>query len=151
LTPSSLSETEIVQHPVLLFDGVCNLCSGYVQWVIKHDKDSIFRMASLQSEIGQRLVTESGLDIPSLSSLVVIDETGAFTKSTAVLKMLIRLRVMSWFAVPALWVPRFIRDLVYGVIAKNRYRLFGKQEACFMPTPELRARFLDWGESAGSS
>jgi predicted DCC family thiol-disulfide oxidoreductase YuxK len=132
-------------HPTLLFDGVCNLCSGSVQFILKRDRQGHFRFASLQSEVGKRLMTEHGLDPDALSSVVLIEEGRAYQESTAALRIARHLPG-AWKLLRVLSViPRPLRDAAYRLIARNRYRWFGKTEACWLPTPELRARFLDAG------
>jgi len=129
-------------HPVVLFDGVCNLCNGSVQFILKRDPQGRFRFASLQSEPGRRLMTEHGLDPDALSSVVVVEEGRVWKESSAALRIARHL--------PGAWkllrvftlVPRPLRDAAYRLIARNRYRWFGKMEACWLPTPELKGRFL---------
>jgi predicted DCC family thiol-disulfide oxidoreductase YuxK len=129
--------------PIVLFDGVCNFCNGSVQFILKRDREGIFRFASLQSEIGRRLMTEHGLDPDALNSVVVIDDGRAWQESAAALRIARHLpgawKLLRAFAV----VPRSVRDALYRWIARNRYRWFGKTEACWLPTPELRGRFLE--------
>ena len=129
-------------HPVVLFDGVCNLCNGSVQFILKRDPQGRFRFASLQSEPGRRLMTEHGLDPDALSSVVVVEEGRVWKESSAALRIARHL--------PGAWkllrvftlIPRPLRDAAYRLIARNRYRWFGKMEACWLPTPELKGRFL---------
>jgi predicted DCC family thiol-disulfide oxidoreductase YuxK len=127
---------------VVLFDGVCNLCNGSVQFIVRHDPEGRFRFASLQSEAGQALLRRHGMDPAELSSVVLVEGGRAHTRSDAALRIAGGLPG-AWKAAGALRaVPRPLRDLVYGWVARNRYRWFGKQDACMIPTPELRARFL---------
>ena len=130
-------------HPTLLFDGVCNLCNGSVQFILKRDKSGRFRFASLQSDAGRRLMTGHGLDPDALSSVVLIEDGRAYQESTAALRIARHLpgawKLLRIFTV----IPRPLRDAAYRLIARNRYRWFGKTEACWLPTPELRARFLE--------
>jgi predicted DCC family thiol-disulfide oxidoreductase YuxK len=127
---------------VILFDGVCNLCSGFVRFVIARDPDGRFRFASLQSNAASELVGSrlAGTVLPN--SIVLVDGARVFTRSAAALRIFRGLR----FPWPLLFafvvVPRPIRDLVYDFVAKRRYRWFGRQDVCMTPTPELRARFL---------
>lgn len=133
---------ESTRPPTILFDGVCNLCNGSVQFILRRDPQARFRFASLQSEAGRRLVTEQGLDPEVLNSVILIEEGRVYRESTAALRIA---RHMSgaWKLLRVLvLVPRPIRDAVYRLIARNRYRWFGKSETCWLPTPELRARFL---------
>ena len=135
-------------HPVVLFDGVCNLCNATVNFLIDRDPDGVFRFGALQSEAARPLLHRHGLSATELSSVVLIEDGHVYTRSTAALRIARRL--------PGLWpllqvfyaVPTPLRDLVYDVIARNRYRWFGKRDACRVPTPDLRARFLDAAPSA---
>jgi len=130
------------EHPVILFDGVCNLCSGSVQFVLKKDKEKIFRFASLQSAYGQKILQQFNLPADNFNSFILYQDGKIFTKSTGALKMFSKLNGWKW--VKIFWVvPAFIRDAVYNLIAKNRYKWFGKKEECWLPTPELRERFMD--------
>jgi predicted DCC family thiol-disulfide oxidoreductase YuxK len=124
---------------VILFDGVCNLCNGFVVWVIRRDPRAVFRFASLQSEAGRAVL--AGREMPD--SIVLADERGLHSRSGAVLRIAARLR-FPWPAAAAfLLIPAPIRDAIYSWVARNRYRWFGKREECMIPTPELRARFLE--------
>lgn len=128
-------------RPILLFDGVCNVCNATVQFVVEHEREPTIRFASLQSEAGSRLVAERGLP-NDVSTVVLVDGDRVYTRSAAAVAVLRHLKApWRWLAV--LWiVPRPLRDLGYDVFARLRYRLFGKREQCMVPTPELRARFL---------
>lgn len=131
------------RNPTILFDGVCNLCNGSVQFILRRDPQARFRFASLQSEAGQRLVTQQGLDPQVLSSVILIEDGKVYRESTAALRIA-RHMTGAWKLLRVfVLVPRPIRDAVYRLIARNRYRWFGKSETCWLPTPELRARFLD--------
>ncbi|MDX2134570.1 MAG: thiol-disulfide oxidoreductase DCC family protein [Saprospiraceae bacterium] len=131
-----------LEHPVLLFDGVCNLCNTSVQWVLLRDHQAIFRFAPLQEETGKALLHAHGLSPEHIDSVVLVTPERVFTHSDAVLEVLRRLG--GWWAVPAALrvVPRSLRDAVYGWVARNRYRWFGRRDACMMPRPEWKARFL---------
>ncbi len=134
--PDSLS------NPVILIDGVCNLCNGSVLFIIGRDSASKFRFASLQSDYGKSQLQKFGLSTSELNSVMLIDDGVLYQKSTAVLKIARHLDGL-W---PMLYifkvVPAFFRDGVYTWIARNRYRWFGKKDACIIPTPELKSRFL---------
>lgn len=131
--------------PVLLFDGVCNLCSGVVQFLIPRDPEGIVRFASLQSDVGQALLDRCGLPTDEFDSFVLVDDTDSYTKSAAAIQTAQYLRP-PWSMLAALRVvPRPLRDLVYDLVAASRYRVFGRREQCLMPTPELRDRFIDGG------
>lgn len=127
---------------IILFDGVCNFCNGSVNFIIEHDKKNYFKFAPLQSEIGQKLLDEHGIDKMETDSVVLVESGKAYTHSTAALKVAQKLDgAWSWFY-SFIIVPKPIRDFFYKTFAKYRYRLFGKTDACMMPTPEIRARFL---------
>ncbi|TAL41292.1 MAG: thiol-disulfide oxidoreductase DCC family protein [Chitinophagaceae bacterium] len=128
--------------PVILFDGVCNLCSGSVQFILKRDKEKRFLFASLQSAYGQNLLKQFNLPADNFNSFILYQDGNIFSKSTGALKMFQQLKGWRW--VKIFWVvPKFIRDAVYNVIANNRYKWFGKKEECWLPTLELKARFLE--------
>ncbi len=128
--------------PILLFDGVCNLCQTSVQWVLQHDKAGIFRFASLQSDTGQQQLARFDLDGENFDTVVLVDGSRIFTRSGAALEILRRLGIpWSIFSV-LVWVPRPIRDAVYNWIARNRYRWFGQKQECWLPRPEWSDRFL---------
>jgi predicted DCC family thiol-disulfide oxidoreductase YuxK len=129
---------------VVLFDGVCNLCSGSVRFIVERDRDAYFQFASLQSDVGRRLLAEQGLPVPEgdPASIILIENGHLYDRSTAILRIARKLHGIWKAGWAFVIVPRPIRDLVYGFIAKRRYRWFGKKDACMVPTPELRARFL---------
>lgn len=129
---------------IILFDGVCNLCNSAIQFVIKHDKKNIYKFAALQSDVATVLLSERGIDSTQIDSIILIDpNTAYYTKSTAALEIGKSFgggwRLLGVFR----WVPKPIRDWVYDLVAKNRYSWFGKQNECMIPTPDLKAKFLD--------
>jgi predicted DCC family thiol-disulfide oxidoreductase YuxK len=127
---------------VVLFDGVCNFCNATINFVIEHDRPGYFKFAPLQSETGERLMAEHGIDRIETDSVILVENGKAFTHSDAALRIARRLDgIWSW-AYGFRVVPRSIRDAAYKIFARHRYRLFGRQDACMMPTPEIRARFL---------
>lgn len=131
---------------VVLFDGVCNLCTGAVQFIIKRDPKGRFRFAALQSDYAQALLREHNLNIPldgCDDTVALVEDGRVYTHSDAGLRIARHLSGPARLAAPLIIVPRFIRDAVYRLIARHRYRIFGRQDTCWMPTPELRARFLD--------
>ncbi|MCL2449268.1 MAG: thiol-disulfide oxidoreductase DCC family protein [Polyangiaceae bacterium] len=138
--------------PVVLFDGVCNLCNGWVNFVIDRDPRGTLRFASLQSEAGARLLESVGAtrDPLSLDTIVLVDGGRVYERSTAVLRVVRHLRWPWSWAVALLVVPRPIRDSVYRWVASHRYSWFGRSEVCRVPTPELRARFLAEGSGDAS-
>jgi predicted DCC family thiol-disulfide oxidoreductase YuxK len=139
-----------VAPPVILFDGVCNLCAGAVQWVIAHDRRREFRFASLQSPAGRELIASSRLH-PVPDSVVLVDEAGAHTRSDAAIRIAQCLGLPWSLLACGRIVPRFFRDGAYDWLARNRYRWFGKRETCMVPTAELRERFLDDSEGSSNS
>jgi predicted DCC family thiol-disulfide oxidoreductase YuxK len=129
-------------HPIVLFDGVCNLCNGAVQFILRRDPTGRFRFASLQSPAGEELQTRLGIDPKALDSILLVEGERWYRESDAALRIASRMSG-AWKALGVLRViPRPLRDPVYRWIARNRYRWFGKQETCWLPTPELRGRFL---------
>lgn len=130
-------------YAVVLFDGVCHLCQGAVKFIIKRDPSGRFRFASRQSETGRRLLGKTEAGSAGLETIVLIDQNGkVYTRSSAALRIARGLR-FPWpcFAVLGL-IPKGLRDRIYNRVAANRYRWFGKDEACLVPTPEIRERFL---------
>lgn len=129
---------------LILFDGVCNLCNNTVQFIIKHDKKNIFMFAALQSDIGKRIIKTHQIDTSKLDSILLYaNEKGITHKSTAALKIALHLgfpiSIISMFFI----IPTSIRNWVYDYIAKNRYKWYGKKDACMIPTPELRSKFIE--------
>ncbi|MDX2007487.1 MAG: thiol-disulfide oxidoreductase DCC family protein [Meiothermus sp.] len=130
---------------VVLFDGVCNLCNSTVQFILRHDKAERFQFASQQSAAGQRLLGAHGLlgQDALAESVVVVEGDKVWLESDAAFHILYRLGGV-WSIPAVLWfLPKGLRDWGYRLIAKNRYKLFGKRDSCMIPTPELRRRFLD--------
>ncbi|RZK56319.1 MAG: thiol-disulfide oxidoreductase DCC family protein [Hymenobacter sp.] len=130
---------------IILFDGVCNLCHGFVQFVVRHDAPGRFHFAALQSEAGQALLQASGQSVPTSpdpESVVLIADGQVYTHSTAVLRIVGQLGGIWQLAAVGWLLPRTWRDALYRYVARHRYRWFGQQESCLLPTPELRSRFL---------
>jgi predicted DCC family thiol-disulfide oxidoreductase YuxK len=126
---------------LLLFDGVCNLCDNSVQWVLAHDRRGIVHFCSIQSELGSKLYREHGFDPAEPHSMILITPEGSFIKSDAALQIAeLKGGRLSWLGIFKI-IPRPLRDLAYNFVAKNRYRFFGKKDACLMPQPEWKARF----------
>jgi predicted DCC family thiol-disulfide oxidoreductase YuxK len=139
---SPRSVTNTADSPLILFDGVCNLCNGAVQFVIKRDKSEKFRFAALQSALGQNYLHQLGVK-QDTSTIILVKNNKVFDRSSAALEIARDLSGL-W---PVLFafkiIPRFLRDGVYNFIARRRYRWFGRKDECMIPTPELKARFLD--------
>jgi predicted DCC family thiol-disulfide oxidoreductase YuxK len=134
--------TKSVKHKIVLFDGVCNLCNGAVNFMIRLDKEDRFKFAALQEEAGKKLTAEYDIDTTKVDSIILIDNGKAYIKSTAALHIALYLKGLWPLLHAALILPRFIRDFVYDIIAKYRYTWFGRKESCIIPTPELRNKFL---------
>jgi predicted DCC family thiol-disulfide oxidoreductase YuxK len=141
----------VKEHPVILFDGVCNFCNGAINFVLKQDKKGIFRFAPLQSEAGQKLLQQYNLSTKDFDSFVLIDDARpddpvgrgkVYKKSSASLQVMNKLP-WYWKEMQILRIiPTIFRDAIYDFIARNRYKWFGKKEQCMIPTPEIRSRFL---------
>lgn len=128
--------------PVVLFDGVCNLCNGTVNFLIDRDTCGRLKFASLQSPFGQAWLTRSGKPLDHYDTFILVDGGKSYEKSTGALRTLGKLGFPWSIGLILLVIPRFLRDPIYGVIARRRYAWFGRSERCRMPTPELRARFI---------
>lgn len=138
-----LATTKTETNPVILFDGVCNLCSSSVQFIIKHDPQRRFRYASLQSAYGQKVMQQFGLPAEELNSFILYQQGKIYTKSTGALMVAKQLNKLWPLLYGFIIIPPFIRNAVYSFIANNRYKWFGKKDACWLPTPELKKLFLD--------
>lgn len=130
-------------HPVILFDGVCNLCSASVQYVIKHDPEKIFRFASLQSSFGKKVLSKYNLPSNNYNSFILYADNKIYTRSAAALLVAKKLKGFIKLLYAFIIIPKFIRDAVYNIIAKNRYKWFGKKNECWLPTNELKRLFVD--------
>ncbi|MGE0637170.1 MAG: thiol-disulfide oxidoreductase DCC family protein [Bacteroidia bacterium] len=130
-------------NPIILFDGVCNLCNASVQFIIKHDKKGVFRFASLQSEFGKSIVNKFNLADKNIDSVMLFENNTVQLKSEAALRIAKRMGGIYSILFAFIIIPRFIRDSIYDYIARNRYRWFGKQESCMIPTPELKKLFIE--------
>lgn len=130
--------------PVLFFDGVCNLCNASVQFVIRHDRQAVIRFASLQSAAGQKAMEAVSAQMGHVpDSLIFLDNGRYYTESDAALRVAGHLDG-GWRTFRFLRIfPAMIRNWAYRLVSRNRYRWFGKQDACMMPSPELKARFLE--------
>jgi predicted DCC family thiol-disulfide oxidoreductase YuxK len=130
------------KHSIILFDGVCNLCNSSINFVIKRDKSDEFRFTALQEEPGISLLKRHHINTKDTDSIVLIENETVYVKSSAALRVSRKLSgawpLMYVFVI----VPTFIRNGVYDYIAKNRYKWYGKQDSCMIPTPELKKKFL---------
>lgn len=127
---------------VVLFDGVCHLCNSSVNFIIRHDPRKQFKFTPLQSSTGQDLLREYGLATENFETVVLIEDRKSYTRSTAALRVARRLNNLWPLTYMFIIIPQFMRDAIYVLIAKNRYKWFGKREICMMPTPDVKERFL---------
>jgi predicted DCC family thiol-disulfide oxidoreductase YuxK len=128
--------------PIIVFDGVCNLCHAAVRFVLAHDRDAVFRFASAESETGLSLVAAGGSEEQAADSLILVESGALFLRSDAVLRIAARLGYPWRTLVVLRLVPRPIRDAAYDFLARNRYRWFGRKESCPAPDPASRSRYL---------
>lgn len=127
----------------VLFDGVCNLCNGFVQFIIRHDKKKKFKFASLQSTFSQQYLQETNQSTTQFTSFIYLRNGKELKQSRAALYVLKDLQSFISLLFILIIIPPFIRNYVYNIIAKNRYKWFGKKEACMVPNENLKARFLE--------
>ncbi len=133
----------IFTSKIILFDGVCNLCNSSVQFILKRDKKKQFRFASLQGKFGQAFLKKHHLPSDNFNSFILLEDEKLYTRSTGALRMMKHLGSGWSLLYGFIIIPKFIRDAFYNLIANNRYKWFGKKDECWLPTPELKARFLD--------
>lgn len=135
------AKTEPQTHPIVFFDGVCGLCNTAVDFILAEDRSGIFRYAPLQGETAAQLL--SPVMVADMDSMVFQDATGTlYTRSDAILRIGVQMGGLWQLGAPALLIPRPLRNALYNLIARNRYRWFGKKESCRMPTPRERELFL---------
>ena len=130
-------------HSIILFDGVCNFCNSIVNFIIVHDKKDKFRFASQQSATGQKLLNQYNILINKEDTFYFIEKENVYSHSTGALRIF---RLLPWYLCwiySFIIIPKFIRDYGYKLIAKNRYKLFGKKDNCMIPTPEFKVKFLE--------
>ena len=136
-------DLELSYSPVILFDGVCNLCNRSVNFILKRDSGKIYKFASLQSDAAINIFNKHNLNLDKFDTIVLIKDQKVYQKSNAILEVTRSLGGL-W---PLLYVfkliPRFLRDALYNYLAKNRYSWFGKSDQCRVPTPDLKERFLE--------
>jgi predicted DCC family thiol-disulfide oxidoreductase YuxK len=131
-------------QPLYFFDGYCVLCSGFVGFCLSHDGDGRLRFASTQSALGQQVVQALGLPASILDrTILLIEDDTVYMRSTAALRSLHHLKGWPRLLQPLLGLPAVLRDPIYDLIARNRYRWFGRRPICFVPTPQTRDRFVD--------
>jgi predicted DCC family thiol-disulfide oxidoreductase YuxK len=132
-----------LDKPVIFFDGVCNLCNASVQFIIKRDSKESFLFSSLQSDAAQAILLQNKLENLDFDTIILLEDGIIYDKSTAILKILRKLSGLYKLGYIFIVVPKFIRDFVYKIISKNRYKWFGKRDSCMIPTEELKLRFLE--------
>jgi len=137
------STIEKVPQPLILFDGVCNWCVFWVQFIIHRDPGKIFHFASLQSSVGQKILNKLGLPGKDLNTMILVENDRFYTKSSAVLKITKSMNGFWPILFVFIIVPPGLRNLLYNFIARNRFRWFGRKETCLVPTPDIRDRFWE--------
>lgn len=142
-TPDPDKIVDDLEGPVLLYDGVCNLCNGIVRFTVRFDSTGVFRFAPLQSPVGRTLLERRGLPTDDFDSFVLVEGDDHYTKSTAALRVVRRLDGPFPLLYPLVYLPRGLRDRVYDLVADYRYRVFGRTEECQVPEPEIRERFVE--------
>lgn len=129
---------------IILFDGVCNLCNNFVNKIIENDKKDVFVFASLNSEVGKQITDYLQIDTSIMESIILYEPGVSYDfKSTAALRILKEFGGLWWLTQIGYVLPQTIRDGIYDIVAKNRYKWFGKKDSCMIPTPELKAKFLN--------
>lgn len=137
-----MKSNEEITPAVLLFDGVCNLCNGSVQFILKHEKSEKLKFSAIQSEAGQKLLSQYNINPEQTNSVILISDGVVYTESDAVAKVAEFLKFPYNTGRYMKVVPRQIRNVFYKKVASNRYKWFGQKESCMIPTPDLRNRFL---------
>jgi predicted DCC family thiol-disulfide oxidoreductase YuxK len=137
-----LTEQTSSGHPLVLFDGMCKLCSGFIRYVLKLDKNNVFRFGLLQSDNVRNMLRKYEMNISGLTSIVLLEGERITVESDAVLKIARNLGGAWSLIYLFIIIPKVIRDSVYRIIARNRYRLFGKRDACMIPSSEVLDKFI---------
>ena len=133
----------MIENPLILFDGVCNFCNFWVNFALKRDRKKKLKFTTLQGETAKQLLLKYNINPTSLSSVILIDNGKAYTQSSAAIRICKYLNGGWKLFYGLMIIPKFIRDFFYNIIARNRYKWFGKKEECMMPAAELKERFLD--------
>lgn len=134
---------EIKSYKIILFDGVCNFCNYWVNFAIKRDRKKKLKFTTLQGETAKQLLQKFHINPISINSVVFIDKDKAYTQSSAAIRICKYLNGGWKLFYGFMIFPKFIRDFFYNIIARNRYKWYGKKESCMVPTPEVKERFLD--------
>jgi predicted DCC family thiol-disulfide oxidoreductase YuxK len=133
----------MAREPLILFDGVCNLCNAWVRFVIRHDPAGVFRFAAQQSPTGQAIIEDHLRGTAQLSSVILIEDNATYTESEAVLRVLAQLHPpWSWISLLR-FIPRRVRDACYRFVVRHRHRWFGRTEVCQLPPADMRSRFIE--------
>ena len=138
-----MTEPSTIKNPVIVFDGVCNLCCSSVQFIIKRDRNKRFRFASIQSELGHAILNRAALSSGNFDSIILWEKGKCYVKSTAALRIAKHLSGLWPLLYLFMIVPDMIRDSLYQIIANNRYKWFGKKTECWIPSTELNALFIE--------
>ncbi len=138
---SSIAESD--DHPILLFDGVCNLCNGAIQFIIPRDPKGTIRFAPLQSDLGETVREGAGLSPDDLETVVLVNDGRAYTKSDAAIRVGEHLGGVYRLLSLGRLVPRGLRDRIYDFVAENRYDWFGKKDQCMIPDEDVSDRFIE--------
>lgn len=133
----------IEQQKIIVFDGACNLCNRWVQFVIKHDRDKIYKFCSIQSDTGKKITKQFLRGTDELKTIIFIDGNRLYIKSTAALYIVKNLSGVWSFLFVFVSIPKFIRNFIYDIVAKNRYKWFGKADKCMAPSKDIMDRFID--------
>jgi predicted DCC family thiol-disulfide oxidoreductase YuxK len=136
-------ESDTHPHPVILFDGVCNLCNKTIQFVIRHDPNEVYRFASFQSNFGKEMLQYFKINDQKFETFILLENGKIYDRSSGALRVCKKLKGGWKMLCAFLIVPKFIRDSVYNIVARNRYKWFGKEESCWMPTPALQKLFYN--------
>ncbi len=131
------------QKSIILFDGVCNLCNGFVNFLIPRDKNNNFLFGSLQSAAVKELLKKYDYNVQNITTVILLENDHLFTQSTAVLKIFRKMGGLWPWMYGFIIIPKPVRDIIYNLVAKNRYRMFGRKDACMIPTLALKAKFLE--------
>src|SRR5690606_27088641 len=128
--------------PIVMFDGICNFCNDSVNFIIKRNADAVFKFTPLQSDIAKELLSSFRMNTVDCDLIVLYEEGNIYVRSTAALRIIKRMNGFWKLLYVFIIVPPFIRDIVYNLVAKNRYRWFGKKDQCMIPTAKIKNRFL---------
>lgn len=128
---------------IVVFDAECLLCNGWVQFLLRHDTRKKFQFASIQGQTGQALLAKAGLPVENLETLLLVDGSRTWTHTDAIIRVLMAMGGPWRLAQLARIIPARLRDPIYRLLARNRYRVFGRTEVCMRPSPDFKERFLD--------